>query len=622
VRQIALLLLSIALTAGPALPQVPGDQLGVHDLTPSGVSPVKGGVASSCLYCHAPHSSLSGPPLWNQTLSTQAYNNYTSSTYHQSTAAPLVNSSSKLCLSCHDGTVAPGQTVAFGRMLISGTMSSPTKFGSDLRGSHPASMKTPLVDSPEIAPQLFGSSPSTKDPAVKLVKNTVECTTCHNPHAQGKDRTVPMFLVRDSAGGQLCLACHDPSRIVNGQVNYLANWSVSIHATATNQTSNQPYVGGYSTVADNACGSCHMSHNASGQARLLRGADELACINCHNGGTAVTPPAPNVFAEIAKGGHPFPLGSNTHDRTEAGVLNNNRHATCVDCHNPHGSMQASALGAPPLLRASQNGVVGISAADGVTVLNPAINEYENCLRCHGTSSGKVANTAKYGYLPVRLVTSGDPLNIIPEFSGTATSSHPVMHDRKSALAQPSLRGQMLNLDGTNSSRAVGMRNLCTDCHNSDDNREFGGTGPNGPHGSRFSHILERRYEFSTSAVPGGLMTNLFPNPDLTVTGPYALCGKCHDLQQVLANTSFTEHARHINDGFSCSACHTSHGMGTQSGNPTGERMVSFDLNVVGANGALPISYDRSLNSCTLTCHSHSHGTIAAAATSLMLNKPK
>ena len=67
----------------------------------------------------------------------------------------------------------PGQTVAFGKMMVSGTMASASKFGSDLRGSHPTSMKTPLVDSPEIAPQLFSSSPATKDPAVKLVKNTL-----------------------------------------------------------------------------------------------------------------------------------------------------------------------------------------------------------------------------------------------------------------------------------------------------------------------------------------------------------------------------------------------------------------------------------------------------------------
>ena len=53
---------------------------------------------------------------------------------------------------------------------------------------------------------------------------------------------------------------------------------------------------------------------------------------------------------------------------------------------------------------------------------------------------------------------------------------------------------MLNLDGATQGRAMGVRILCTDCHNSDDNREFGGAGPNGPHGSKFTHILERRYE--------------------------------------------------------------------------------------------------------------------------------
>ena len=42
-------------------------------------------------------------------------------------------------------------------------------------------------------------------------------------------------------------------------------------------------------------------------------------------------------------------------------------------------------------------------------------------------------------------------------------------------------------------------------------------------------------------------------------------------------------------------------------------MVSFDLNVVAANGAMPISYNRALNSCTLTCHNHVHGTAAAAS---------
>ncbi len=42
---------------------------------------------------------------------------------------------------------------------------------------------------------------------------------------------------------------------------------------------------------------------------------------------------------------------------------------------------------------------------------------------------------------------------------------------------------MLLQNGQPSGRTTGPRLFCTDCHNSDDNREFGGTGANGPHGS-------------------------------------------------------------------------------------------------------------------------------------------
>ncbi len=307
-------------------------------------------------------------------------------------------------------------------------------------------------------------------------------------------------------------------------------------------------------------------------------------------------------------------GNNLHDAAEAPLLNNNRHATCVDCHNGHSSNQVLSFPPPPAIRVSQNGIAGISALDGVSVIDPAINQYESCLRCHGTSSGKAANPI-FGYLPVRAVSAGDPLNVIPQFAATSTSSHPVTHDRSSPFAQPSLLNNMLNLDGTTQGRPMGLRTFCTDCHNSDDDREFGGTGANGPHGSRWTHILERRYEFSQAPAPGQLITNLFPNPDLSVNGPYALCGKCHDLpNQIMKNTSFLQHYDHINTGFSCSVCHTAHGMGGTNGNISGERLVNFDVNVVAPNGSYPISYTRSANTCTLTCHGTAHnpnGTVAA-----------
>ncbi len=592
--------------------QLSGDVIGVHDLSPNSSSPVTGRLSGSCLYCHAPHSGVGGlTPLWNQTLSTQTYIPYTSSTYQENgNAQPPAGSDTNLCLSCHDGTVAPGFTTAYGQLMMTGTMHTSDQLGTNFESSHPFSLILPLKDSPDLVATL-ATTGATADPsgAVKLINGNVECTSCHNPHIQAVDRVSQEFLVRDNVNGQLCLSCHDPNRVSTGKNNPLAGWFSSIHAMSSNQTASEPDVGPYGAVAKNACGSCHQSHNAPGAARLLRGPDEQDCVSCHNGGSNVSPTPLNVFAEFAKIGHPFPSGNNTHDANESAVLNQNRHATCVDCHNPHASQQTTAFTAAPAIRPSQSMVVGVSATDGVTEVYPAINQYENCLRCHGTSTGKVVDL-KYGYLPARLVSAGDPLNLIPQFSITAASSHPVMHDRSSALPQPSLRAYMMQLDGITQGRLMGTRILCTDCHNSDDNREFGGTGPNGPHGSKWTHILERRYEFSQAATPGQAVSNLFPNPDLSVNGPYGLCAKCHDLSIVLSASSWPGHATHVGtDGLSCSACHTAHGLGSTSATISGQRLVNFDVNVVASNGATPITFQESPQpTCTLTCHGHAHAS--------------
>ncbi len=604
-RLCAALLLSALL-----LPAQHRDVIGVHDLSGGSGSPVTGRLPGSCLYCHAPHNGVGGDtPLWNQKLSKQTYATYTSSTYKETGQAQLAQSSSSLlCLSCHDGTVAPGQTQAYGRIPMSGKMKTADIFGPSLQSSHPNSLMLPLKDDPELVKSLAASG-KTADPLVKLVKGNIECNTCHNPHVQGTDRISQNFLVRDSSAGQLCLACHDPKRITTGSGNRLAQWDISAHAIAPNtaRTSGAASVGSYGTVAQNACGSCHQVHNAPAAAGLLRAPNEQDCLLCHGGGSNISPAIPNIATEFAKTGHPYPASNNLHTAGEPVLLNQNRHATCVDCHNPHSSSRVTAFTAAPLIRASQNNVAGISAADGTSAVKPeAVNQFENCLRCHGASTGKTASRI-FGYLPVWTVSAGDPLNIVPQFASTASSSHPVTHDRSSSLSQPSLRPNMLNLDGITQGRAMGMRILCTDCHNSDDNREFGGAGPNGPHGSKFTHILERRYEASQAPRPGLPIVNPFPNPDLTGAGPYALCGKCHDLKLVLANTSFTGHAQHINAGFSCSVCHTAHGMGSFSPTVSGERMVNFDANVVAPNGVTPISYSRAKNTCNLVCHGQSHG---------------
>ena len=602
--------LVIALSGGTLMAQFTGDVIGTHDLGPGSKSPITGSRPDFCMYCHQPHFGVGGRlPLWNQKLTVQSYSLYTSDTEKNRGTQPLMGADSNLCLSCHDGTVAPGTTVVYGQVTMHGAMYNYDVFGSDLQPSHPIALALPLKDNIDLIASL-ASKGITGDPtgAIRLINGNIECTSCHNAHVQAKDLTSQNFLVRDSSSGQMCLACHDPTRQMAGKVNPLADWASSAHALTQNKIIPQANVGSYVTVAKDACISCHAPHNAQGPARLLRGPNEQDCIACHNGGTNISPAPPSVFAEYAtsKVGHPFPTTTNPHDAAESVLLNNNRHATCVDCHNGHGSAQVGVFLQPPLIRVSQRDVAGISATDGITVVDPAVNQYENCFRCHGRSAGKAVRPI-YGYLPVRAVSNGDPLNVILQFSITSTSSHPVTQVvSNSPLPQPSLLSNMLNLDGMTPGRVMGNQIFCTDCHNSDDNREFGGPGPNGPHGSKWTHILERRYEFSQAVAPGRLITNLFRNPDLSVNGPYAMCGKCHNLQNVVGNNSFTQHQSHINAGFTCSVCHTAHGMGGVNPSISGQRLVNFDVNVVAQNGAAPVSYNRATNTCVLACHGAAH----------------
>jgi predicted CXXCH cytochrome family protein len=612
--------LAAAILIGPASSSaqvVVGDVMGMHDLGPTGTSPIVGARPEACAYCHAPHSGLNNG-LWNQKLTTQVYSTYTSGTETNTTTQPILGGSSNQCLSCHDGTVAVGNTVVYGQVTTMGSMLSTDVFGNNMQSSHPFSLVLPIKDNIDLVATL-ATSGKTADPTrmIKLINGNIECTSCHNPHVQAVDPISQNFLKINSANGQMCLACHDPTRVSGVQVNPIADWSVSAHALSTDKISPTAQVGSYSTVAAAACIGCHAVHNAASTSRLLRGQNEQDCIACHNGAN-ISPMAAyaDVFAEYAtpKVGHPLPNSTNQHDAKESVLLNNNRHATCVDCHNAHGSEVVGVFPPPPLIRTSQKDVAGISASDGVTVLTPAINEYENCLRCHGTSTAKQVLPI-YGYFPVRAVSGGDPLNLIPQFAISATSSHPVMHASNSPYPQPSLLSNMLNLDGVTQGRAMGTQILCTDCHNSDDNREFGGTGANGPHGSRWTHILERQYQFSQAATPGQLISNLFPSPDLSVNGPYALCGKCHDLtNQIMQNTSWNQHSSHIGAGFSCSTCHTAHGIGAASGAISGERLINFDVNVVAPNGGLPISYNRAANTCVLVCHLTAHNADGSVAT--------
>ncbi len=607
---------------------IKGDVLGVHDFS-SGTAPVHGNQANACTYCHIPHHG-NKTALWNQTLSSHPYTLYGSGTTQNSAVQPAAGSPSTLCLSCHDGTVAVGQTIAIGQLPLTGAVTNgkmTNGLGFALEGSHPFSLQLPMKDSASLF-QGFASSGTMDDStkSLKLVNGNIECSTCHNVHNQYIDKKSLNFLARDNSGGGLCLSCHGTSpRTVNGRPNPLDHWLTSSHATSSNNVSPQANFGNRTTVAEYACANCHVSHNSAG-AGLLRkttytvATDDntsKACLVCHDGSDKLAQPVRNVLADFQKVGHPFADASNPHTVGEDTVLNHNRHTTCADCHQPHGSAETTTFTVAPGLRPSQLGVTGVSV-DGTT-LAVAANQYENCLRCHGASTDK-QSPATFGYLPARALFTGDALNLMLQFGNSALSFHPVMR-ALATVPSASVRPAMLDITGKVPVRSMGERLLCTDCHNSDTNREFGGSGPNGPHGSKYDHILERQYVASyvatgpwPSAGPGTLIQNpvmaLAPGDARLApgnNGPFEMCAKCHDLDYVISQTKDTpgkfDHADHLGAGASCSVCHSAHGVPQGTAGVSGQHLVSFDMNVVRPNSGV-VSYAN--RNCTLTCHMKDH----------------
>jgi hypothetical protein len=100
----------------------PGD---VHATTESDI----------CIFCHTPHNATGDGPLWNHQMSSAAYQPYTSSTLKATVGQPT--GASRLCLSCHDGTVALGMVHSrSGGIAMNSPMmpAGPNNIGTDLSG--------------------------------------------------------------------------------------------------------------------------------------------------------------------------------------------------------------------------------------------------------------------------------------------------------------------------------------------------------------------------------------------------------------------------------------------------------------------------------------------------------
>ena len=471
-----------------------------------------------CIFCHTPHHASDITPLWSRPLNTSVYDLYASTTLKAEPGQPT--GYSRLCLSCHDGTIALGllHGAATPIPFTGSLMGRASDLGTDLSNDHPISFAYTSALA-EANGEL--TLPADLPAVIKLEDGlNLQCTSCHNPHSDPYGK----FLVMDNSASQLCTACHAKT-----------GWSASSHAAVT-------------SAAVTGCLNCHDTHGAGGAQRLLKTfAEEGTCLNCHKAGSGVIG-AVDIKTPIEKfSHHPVEAAVGIHNPVEA-LPAAEFHVECADCHNPHQLNDATAEA--PLVNGRLKGVKGITI-NGAVTSGYAQYEYEVCFRCHAESPFVTTNTVTRHIEEGNKRLCFDPVN--PSYHAVAAPGK--------ATSVPSLKTPY-----TPSSMIY-----CTDCHNNDSSVKAGGAGANGPHGSDYEPLLIARYE---TTYP---QTYVVEKYDLCFR-----CHDVAKIMNAAVST-FTKHNQHVNTKqIPCSVCHDPHGIPLVAGGNTTENahLINFDRIVV------------------------------------------
>jgi hypothetical protein len=229
-----------------------------HDMNVvTGLSPDNQGRA--CAFCHTPHHAvdLGGEynPLWShQPTALAGVIPYQSATFDAQQNGALIDpliGPSRLCMSCHDGAIAPDQHYGSTNVAPTGRFASDdfagypstvkniaVGLGGNFANDHPIgfdimqSMTDPDIypDVPTVRTWLIAGLPGTKVISEGLYKPTatstekyMTCATCHDVHNKNNvannaangvaghtdSANLNYFVFAPQSGSQLCLSCHN-----------------------------------------------------------------------------------------------------------------------------------------------------------------------------------------------------------------------------------------------------------------------------------------------------------------------------------------------------------------------------------------------------------------------------
>ena len=360
----------LGVTAAFAAAQPSSVVNGPHNLSSGGPGSIRAVSENEvCIFCHAPHNASPVKPLWNRVMPVDSYTVYSSRALDALPGQPT--GTSKMCLSCHDGTIALGLVVSRDApILMSGGVTTLPeghgRIGTDLRDDHPISF---AFDSSLTARDPKLRSPGALHSTVKLDSNNeLQCTTCHDAHKNMNGD----FLVMQNNASQLCMTCHQ--------------------------------VGTTTVTSHTSCSACHQPHSApSGPYLLKRATVSDTCLSCHDG---TVPGAANISSDTRK------LHNHETNSPVDPSGTPQQHTNCVSCHDPH-TMAPGAAPAPGI-HPNFGRIAGVNSAGAPVAA--ANYEYETCLKCH--AEGSIIQPR----VPRRIVQNNTRL----EFATNAVSFHPVM----------------------------------------------------------------------------------------------------------------------------------------------------------------------------------------------------